>query len=162
MANDMVPLANGITLSAVSSVSFTSISGDYKDLFLVCETAISSGSTGVLRISMNSNSPATNRVIITGRDGAQTTSTGASIAVSGTFSNPNTRCAVSCSILDYAVTDKGKVAIVRTGGSVDNTGDNTSLVLLGQNTTSAITSITISFSSGNIPTGSFFALYGIR
>jgi hypothetical protein len=33
---------------------------------------------------------------------------------------------------------------------------------LGQNTTSAITSITISFSSGNIPTGSFFALYGIR
>lgn len=159
MPNAMVALANGTLGAAAASVSFTSISGAYKDLFLVCET-INSSINATLQISMNSNSPAANRVIITGRGGARTSASGASIVVSGAYDNTTTS-AVTCHILDYAATDKGKVAIIRTGGATGSGSDNTSLAVLQQNTTSAITSITISFSAGNLNANSRFALYGI-
>jgi hypothetical protein len=156
MANDMVALANGTTGAAVASVSFTSINGTYKDLFLVCDASPSS-SNAILQISMNSNSPAINRVYISGGSSSQVTGSGASIQLAASGVSASTRFGISCSVLDYAATDKGKVAIIRSGG---NTRSN--LTVLQQNTTSAITTITISFSSGNIQTGAFFALYGIR
>lgn len=159
MPNAMVALANGTLGADAASVSFTSISGAYKDLFLVCETSNSSLNTA-LQISMNSNSPAINRVIITGRAGARTSASGASLLVSGNYTN-DTPSATTCSILDYAATDKGKVAIIRNGGAVSNSSDNTSITVLQQNTTTAVTSITISYASGNLRSGSRFALYGI-
>lgn len=152
----MVALANGTTGAAVASVSFTSINGTYKDLFLVLDAA-PSVNNAILQISLNSNSPTINRVYISGGSTTQVTGSGASIQVAASGASASTRFTVSCSVLDYAATDKGKVAIVRSGG---NTRSN--LTVFQQNTTSAITSITISFSSGNINSGSFFALYGIR
>lgn len=161
MANDMVALANGTTGAAVASVSFTSINGTYKDLFLICD-ALTSSTNARPQISLNNNSPAINRVVIQGRSPAQTTTSGASTQITSDGYASAQRVSISCSILDYAATDKGKVAIIRNGGATGVSSDQSVLAVLQQNTTSAITSITISFSAGNVGAGSFFALYGIR
>lgn len=161
MANDMVALANGTLGAAANSVSFTSISQDYKDLLLICTMPSFSQGNVSLSISFNGNSPASNRIFLQGRSSSQTVSSGASNVAASNMANSPT--AVNCSVLGYSATDKGKVALVRSGNNSGVTSDQTSLTLLSQNSTTAITSITINIDGAKtMGVNSEFALYGIR
>jgi len=161
MPNAMVPLANGVLGSSATSVSFTSISQDYKDLLLVCEIK-NSASNSIISISFNSNSPASNRIFLQGRSDSQNISSGASNVIASSLSTSFVN-AVSCSVLGYSATDKGKVALVRSGAARPGDGQS-NIALLSQNSTTAITSVTIGVGASPqaLAAGSKFALYGIR
>jgi hypothetical protein len=160
MPNAMVPLANGVLGTGTNSVSFTSISQDYKDLLLVCEVIIANSNTSI-SISFNSNSPASNRIFLQGENGSQTISSGASTVIASSLGS-GLRPAINCSVMGYSATDKGKVAIVRSGAAAPAAGQS-NLALLSQNSTTAITSVTINLDGAKLMSaGSEFALYGIR
>jgi hypothetical protein len=68
-------------------------------------------------------------------------------------------------IYDYSATDKVKTHHTITGGSVDSAGSVQgvfSRMGLWDNSSTAVTSITLTSNGGNILSGSHFALYGIK
>jgi hypothetical protein len=114
-----------------------------------------------LSISFNSNSPASNRIFLQARSGSRTISSGASNVAASQLSD--LRTALNCSVMGYSATDKGKVALVRIGQAEPTSGQST-LTLLSQNSTTAITSITLSVGADPnfFASNSRFSLYGIR
>jgi len=152
----MVALGAGVLGTGINSVSFTSINQDYKDLLLICEIIPPTSNTSIF-ISFNGNSPAGNRIFLQARSGTRTISSGASTVIAANLPSLE-RVPVNCSVMGYSATDKGKVALVRSGAT-----DQTSLTLLSQNSTTAITSITINLDGAKLmQVGSQFSLYGIR
>jgi hypothetical protein len=150
------PLAN-ITLSTTaSSVTFSSISGAYRDLVLIASPVDYSGfATANLRINgdTGTNYP---WVRMQGDGSSATSSSGtASSIASGAYVVSSTeRMVARFEFLDYSATDKHKAVLTR--------GDNGSYLTVAYAqrwaNTAAITSIEL-FSSFGI--GSTFALYGV-
>lgn len=159
-----LPIAN-ITLGAnASTVTFSSISGSYRDLRLV----IMAGNTGngglVLRVNSDSGSNYF-YVAMRGETG-------------GTFSNSanDTRINIGNNVysqnaltllytvdfMDYSATDKHKLTLSRgNNGSSPSTANSVEAHANRWANTAAITSIQVLTTSGNIYAGSSFALYGI-
>lgn len=159
------PIATTTLGSAQSSVTFSSISGTYTDLVLVCQIAQAAGSNS-LRIRYNSD---------TGSNYSYTTLSGdGSTAISGRDSNltsglvANTSGSTSLElltithILNYSNTTTNKTHIGRGNRAASATDATVGL----WRSTSAITSIELAmgstFPSNNFATGSTFTLYGIK
>lgn len=157
------PLAN-ITLSgSASTVTFSSISGSYRDLVVVSFINTATGS-GYFRIRFNSDTGNNyNRVNASG-DGAGSLSSYATTSANGltlaeyALMGASYRPQFITHILDYSATDKHKTVISRG----DNAATGTEMICGRWANTAAITTIQLLDQSGNsFAAGSTFALYGV-
>lgn len=154
------PIANTTIGTAVNSVTFSSISGVYRDLVLVVNWG-NSATTG-FQIRFNSDTASNYSYVIAQGDGTTKTnlsSSSANVIPMGYVWNPNTVTGNSIiNIMDYSATDKHKTVLLR-----DNeTYVGTDMIAARWASTSAITSIQVfGGSSSNFTVGSTLALYGI-
>lgn len=156
-------LANLTLGASASTVTFSSISGSYRDLILVV-TAKSSASGWESRITVNSDTGA-NYSVIGMYNNPSTLSayapTAQSVMKFGFFGVLSTTTSVQwvTHFIDYSATDKHKIALSQIG----QTGDG--LIDLSTNrwvnTGSAITQLVVFPGSGTWSSGSTFALYGV-
>jgi len=159
------PIATTTLGSAQSSVSFTSISGSYTDLVLVCNTM---RTTGLDNIGVRFNSDTGSNyswTILKGNGSAASSDRRSSVSdiIFNVYNNDTSTPAVGIlQIQNYSNTTTYKTAISRSSGSA--AGFVYATVGLWRST-SAITSITL-FDEGSasavINTGSTFTLYGIK
>ena len=151
-----VPLATQTLGSAAASVTFSSISGSYTDLVIVVNGFTSySGSADAYQVSFNGGS--TGSITRLFGNGSSAASDRYSTPYAGWMSTA--RGADVINIMNYSNTTTYKTAITKSSsqGSYPIAG---ATALLWQST-SAITSVTISDTSGNWQIGSTFSLYGI-
>jgi hypothetical protein len=152
-----IPLANITLGSAASSVTFSSISGAYRDLIISAEAVGSTSEQYLLRL--NSDTGSNYSYVQMGGDSggafsSSTTTTGIRV---GYFAATSARDNAQISIMDYSATDKHKTTLVRT-----NSNAAAVRAITGRwANTAAVTSLVLTFPSGNFAIGSTFALYGI-
>jgi hypothetical protein len=157
------PIATNTLTSAASSVTFSSISGTYTDLIIVCTpTRVTTGAEELV-FQFNSDTGTNySSTILTG-DG----STASSIRFSNqTYANVNYNSNVSQTqttqiyqLMNYSNSTTFKTLIGR--GSTASSGVEAA-VSLWRNT-AAVTSIAAKLKNGNnFATGSTFTLYGIK
>lgn len=152
-----VPLAN-VTLGAdASTVTFSSISGSYRDLVLVLD---SKGAGFAPQIRFNNDSSSNYGWLYMGGTG---TGTAANLANSVTqfnlgnfvtFANPSLAI---FNIMDYSVTNKYKTVLNR----IDIPANGTSAWAMQWANTAAITSIQLFAAAGSYAAGSTLSLYGV-
>ena len=158
-------IASNVLSTQSDAVTFSSISGSYRDLILVgvVKTASSGGPSGNLRFNSDSGSNY-NYVEMRGNGsttGSQAGNTtfvqlGSSLYISNDFTYQ-----FLAQIMDYSATDKHKTVLVRSNQTVDpfNSGVGTYAIANRWASTSAITSITINVYQA--VAGSSFYLYGL-
>ena len=158
MAETYDPISTQTLGSATASVTFSSISGAYTDLVLVCNGKMVSGGDADQYMTFNGDSSALySRTYLYG-DGTTVSSSRVTGGTSMNFpywqsTNPHTTV---IQIMNYSNTTTYKTAISR------NAGTNTTTAEVGlYRSTSAITSITFT-GRVNFNTGSTFTLYGIK
>jgi hypothetical protein len=153
------PLANITLGSAANSVTFSSISGVYKDLRLVFSGGI--GSTNPV-FTINNDSSSTYLWTTLEGDGS-TTASAWNGNTYGAFANNyllgfNTSgVTVTMDILDYTATDKHKTILSRG----NNSARSVNAVVNRWPSTAAVTTIRLSANATNFTAGSTFALYGV-
>lgn len=162
MPSALVPLANITLGSSAATVTFSSISGSYRDLLLVAQPSSTSNLVG-LRMRINSDTGSNYPQVVAFGDGssaysASNNDTYISLA-NGAAWTTTSNATVIVSLLDYSATDKHKPILER--GNVIGTYPATVMSATRWASTSAITSIQLYFGSGNIAAGSTFALYGV-
>lgn len=159
MASALVPLANLTLSSAAATLTFSSISGSFRDLMLVANYTTSTGSYVQVRINGDTGS---NYSFVEmfgyGSGSGSSGSTNAQFWLDPAFGHSTSEPAIGqIHFLDYSATDKHKPALVKWGQA--GVAVETSAVRWAN--TSAITSFVLYPSSGNFATGSTFALYGV-
>jgi hypothetical protein len=162
MATAITPLANLTLGSSATSMTFSSIVGTYRDLYLVCTYTNATADGDYIAIKLNADSGSTySTVTLSGSGSAATSSqyTNSSlgwITVNGGFDT--TRGNLTVNFLDYAQTDKHKVWYSRNGTSTRGVE-----AIMGRwNSTAAITSVQVySVNGWSFAAGSTFALYGV-
>lgn len=157
------PIAS-VTLSSTSgSVTFSSISQAYRDLVLVINGTISTG-TGSFYLMFNNDMSANSSYNVT-MEGNGTNYTSAQqgqwSAVWGPYGY-NTVFSTTASthvinVIDYSVTDKFKTILMR------SSNPSTAVALVGGSwgVTSAVTSISINPTASTFAAGTTFSLYGV-
>ena len=156
------PLANITLGSASSTVTFSSISGNYRDLIVVFSGSTTSNGAGA-SYRLNGD---------TGNNYGSVRALGISSPISSAYSgggnlpflssNEGLGTAISnviLQIMDYSATDKHKTVLNRNNNN-NSLGTHTEMSAGRWFSTSAVTSITIS-SNINFAIGSSFALYGV-
>jgi hypothetical protein len=156
----LTPLANITLGSAAAGVTFSSISGSYRDLRLVINGGVTSG--GVARWTFNGDTTSTYVWVSLEGDGATASSTSNGNTY-GTFAN-NTivwtttlTTVASLDIMDYSATDKHKTVLSRTARPDNAVSDMT----LRWPSTAAITSMNVYAGASTWLAGTSFALYGV-
>lgn len=152
-------LANVTLASPTSTVTFSSISGAYRDLRVVF-----TGGIGSANPSFVINSDTSSTYLWTTLEGNGSASASAWNGNNyGSFANnyiigyDSSGIVIAMDILDYAATDKHKTILSR-GGNINRT---VNAVINRWPSTSAITSIQFRSDATNFTTGSTFALYGV-
>jgi hypothetical protein len=159
------PIATTTLSTSTATVSFTSISGSYTDLVLVCSIAQAAGNNS-LRIRYNSDTGSNYSWTNLQGDGSAASSVRSSSQTSGlvaeTTGSTSLELAIIANILNYSNSTTYKTHIGR-GNRASNLVDAT--VGLWRST-AAITSIELamggSFPTNNFASGSTFTLYGIK
>lgn len=153
-------LANTTLGSTVSSVTFSSISGSYRDLMVVVMPIASSSGYGLgLRFNADSGS---NYLFVTALGNGSSTASGLN-TTTRTYLNysttvPTTSQTISIGhIMDYSATDKHKTILAR--GNASSNG--TEMIAGRWANTAAITTVEVQF-LGNGVSGSTVALYGVK
>jgi hypothetical protein len=150
------PLATVTLGSSASSVTFSSIPATYRDLVLVMNASITTGSQ-VVRIRYNGDTGSNYPYVYIYADGSSATSGAgtSAFAEAGTISTGPS--VVISQIMDYSATDKHKSAITRTNIQ----GVNVLAWATRWANTAAITSIELTLTGSTYTAGSTFALYAI-
>lgn len=162
MATAWTPLANLTLGSSASSVTFSSISGSYRDLVLVIQASSTPSGTNIA-IRMNSDTGSNYPAVYASGDGSG--------AYSGTlnetwmqvayYSGATTSTFLSAvvTVADYSATDKHKTVLSRGG----NSAQGTDMIAGRWANTSAVTTLSVHARTGGVSfaTGSTFALYGV-
>ena len=158
--NTYVAIASQTLVSATASVNFTSISGAYTDLVLICSTTSATANGEVL---LRFNGDATSNYSCTYLDGngsaagsfRNSTQTGADLTYNAgsVTTNPNV---VRTNIMNYANTTTYKTALTR----IDSATQGLDATISLWRSTAAITSVNV-YSTSNFAIGSTFSLYGI-
>lgn len=154
------PIANNTLGSAVSTVTFSSISGSYTDLIIIAN--IKSSVNSNIFMQFNSDT-ATNysRTILSGTGSSVTSARNSNIAKIyldyNAFATTNFDNTKIIQIMNYSKTTTNKTCLVRSGTSTNGID---AIVGMWRNT-AAITSILLTNESGNFSIGSSFTLYGI-
>jgi hypothetical protein len=154
------PLANITLGSAAATVTFSSISGAYRDLILVIESQ--GTTTADARLTINGSSSAIyNYVRISGTGSSATSGSGANQTIgvisSQPFSTTSQAALLTLQFMDYSATDKHKTVLVRSNAA--STG--VEAIVQRWASTAAITSILVFPSTGSWAAGGTFSLYGI-
>lgn len=158
----ITPLANITLGSTASTVTFSSISGSYRDLYLVV-VAKTSAAGWQTRMRLNGDTGSNyNTVYIANSGNSPFNSTSAATAQMefGALGIASTTVDLiwKTSVFDYSVTDKQK----NVQSIIGNTGsDMVESSMHRYASTSAITSLVVYPGSGTWSVGSNFALYGV-
>ena len=160
MATPTYDLLDSTTLaSSASSVTFSSISQDYRDLILVCN--FSSTFNGQLYLNFNSDLSSLYDFVVMYGDGSSAASSKKANSSVVEYEFPRSSTSTPNfhihQIMDYSATDKHKSGLSRT----NRADGGTSATAFGYASTSAISSLTFQMQSGNFNAGSTFYLYGI-
>lgn len=154
------PLANLTLSSAQSSVTFSSISGAYRDLVLVLTAQCNTNSQELTYLRFNgdtgNNYPSV-YLYGTGSSAASSSSTISVVNINNTYFDQGNRGQMTYQILDYAQTDKHKSVL----GRADGSAYSTNLGAARWANTSAITTILVMSGFSGFAAGSTFALYGV-
>jgi len=152
------PIATITLSSSASSVTFSSIPQDYRDLVLVL-----TGSTTVttnVDITINSDNASDYGVVTMEGDGSSTFSNSNSdnnrLTVGVSFDTE--QGSIILQFMDYSATDKHKTFLER----FSNVNHGAMAAAFRYVNTSAITSVEIFTQSGDFSTGSTLSLYGIE
>lgn len=162
MATAITPLANITLTSATTTVSFTSISGLYRDLMLVVSGKWNTNnSSSVPWYSFNSDTNDANYYLVdiegTGSSAVSySVNYRASFASSFGYGNPAPNWQLISHFLDYSATNKHKAILTR----VDSPADRLGASAARWTNTSAITSITVQ-AGLSFAAGSTFSLFGV-
>ena len=147
---------NSITTAvATTTITFSSIPQNFRDLVLVANGSASTD-FGLL-VYFNNDNTASNysRITLTGTGSAVTTAN-----TSGQFAmalNENQTNNIA-SFMDYSTTDKFKVSLIR----INRPTFAVQAFARSWNSTSAISSISLSAGAGTMNVGTTFNLYGIE
>lgn len=152
-SNAWTPLANLTLASPQSSVSFSSISQNFKDLVLIVDGGAPSGQISDLFLGFNGTTGSYSmvRAYGTGSGVGSSTNGGSAGTIYATFGNR------IINIMDYSATDKHKTWITRD----NNPANNVFMIVATWQSTAAVTSFSIYGDSANFATGTTFALYGV-
>lgn len=163
------PIATTTLGSDTASVTFSSVSGSYTDLVLVCSYAVtSSGNTGLMRVGNGSADTGSNYsdIVIYGNGTSSasqrdTNKTFFYLIEAGnvglTVGNTNT----IVNLMNYANTSVYKTVLFRGNSSAATTFPAVEAQAGLWRSTSAINFIYLYTSGGNFSSGSTFTLYGI-
>ena len=153
-----------VLASAASSVEFTSISGDYRDLILVVNGKTISGTAdGILEF--NNDTTITNyKAVRMQGNGSTATSSAASqyIVLGNNVFNATDAGLVKVQIMDYSTTNKHTTVLTRAGRGG---GANTPTVIAAAGrweNTSAVSSLKVTCFGNSFAAGTTFYLYGIE
>jgi hypothetical protein len=160
----MVPLANITLGSAASTVTFSSIPATYRDLRLVVAKTLTAQANSYIRFNGDSGSNYT--VVGVGFNwqpaaGSFTDGPTTSISDHWGYASTPQGSTTYMDILDYSATDKHKTALVRFNGMTTDGNWGMDQAAARWASTTAITSITMSLSSGQYAAGSTFSLFGV-
>ena len=166
MAITYEPISTTTLGSAAATVTFSSISGSYTDLVLVM-SAFGSVSGADIRVQVNSDTAS--NYSLTRLVGYTTAFSNRasnatywqitnSVGIGSSSSDPT---ADVIQFMNYSNTTTNKTILVRHNQPQSSLMETAAQVGLYRST-SAITSITFSLSSGNYSSGSTFTLYGIK
>ena len=156
-------LIDSVTLSSsAASVTFSSITQDYRDLVLVAQplSLTASDFGGSSNITFNGDTGTNySYVRMTGNGSTTDSSSGTQNRIPGPFQNNSTyNDLFICQIMDYSATDKHKTVLMKKAPLPAEVG---AFAHRWANT-AAITSITFTGISGDFAAGSTFYLYGIE
>jgi len=150
-----IPIASITLGSTTSSVTFSNIPQNYRDLVLLVEHT--STQTGETFFKFNNDTGSNyHRVFVDARNGS--TSTSIQTQMSAFYAPAGDRTTGIMNILDYSKTDRHKTSIIRFGNATYTVQPH------GQRwaNNAAITEINLDPNSGSYNTGSTFSLYGIE
>lgn len=150
-------IASNVLSSSASSVTFSSISGSYRDLVLVVN-ATAPGNN--LNLRFNSDTGTNYSYVWANGNGSTTVSNSAAsqnqmILTSATYLTSVRNTNIS-QIMDYSATDKHKTVLTRGNGEY-----GTEMRAGRWASTSAITSVTAICDGGSFDANSSFYLYGL-
>ena len=157
MATPTYDLLDSTTLtSSASSVTFSSISQDYRDLVLVfeCQGSLSARVNGYL----NGDTGTNYFMVSMENDGGAVSDSGSSLAFfNAGLVRSDHRAINRVNFMDYSATDKHKTMLQREDAALARLGARA----MRWANTAAITSIEVAPTSGTFDTGSTFYLFGI-
>lgn len=148
--------------SSASSVTFSSIPATYRDLILVINGGIATGSSNFL-IALNSDTTNANYSMVqmsgTGSATESTVGSGNGTRYLNYYGFPSTdlNTVITTQIMDYSATDKHKTFLTRS----NNAGNGVTALANRWANTAAVTSVQVIGESQNIRTGSTVNLYGV-
>lgn len=155
-----VSIASQTLSSSASSVTFSSISGAYTDLFLVCDLTTTNAGDTYTFLSVNGAPSGTSYSLtrLQGDGATASSSRETSISRINIYStNSSSRCNFIINFQNYSNTTTYKTILSRCNNTADSVVQTVGL----WSNTSAITSIVLTPQSGNYTSGSTFSLYGI-
>jgi hypothetical protein len=158
----LTPLANITLGSAANTVTFSSISGLYKDLYLVYRGNADGYSGNAPSMRFNNDSSVAYPCNIWTGDGSGTIAGQSNFSwiniSDASYISPAAASMITVHIFDYSSTDKHKTTLSRA-----NAGAAVNMNSGRWPNNAAITSLVLSigFGSANFVAGSTFALYGI-
>ncbi|CAB4158560.1 hypothetical protein UFOVP710_10 [uncultured Caudovirales phage] len=163
---ESIATANGTGASGV--ITFSSIPSTYKHLQIRwIDKSTTTGSYNFLRFNSDSGSNYANHYLYgdgaSAVSGADTTQTSINLYGSLVTSSASNVYAVHVlDILDYTSVNKNKT--IRALGGQDSNGSGIAILTSGlwMNSSTAISSLTITANTGSFTTASSFALYGIK
>lgn len=161
MPTAITHLSTQTVTSAVTSVSFSSISASYRDLYITFSATIDSASAQIVRVIFNNDTGITMNCSFV--ESSNTTKYQAQIGASRLFMQYNWSPLKNSvytygqlNILDYAKTDRFKTILGQTGNGTLTMGYAAGRA----NIASAIHTVTIETSSNNFVNSSF-SLFGV-
>jgi hypothetical protein len=159
MAKTYEPIQTQTVGTAVATVTFSSIPQTYTDLILVFRGITTAATTENIYCTYNSDSSSLyswTRIVGDGSTASSARSSGQTYQIIAD-TDLNQMNSVT-QIMNYSNTTTFKTAISRSNSS----GLRASLYADLYRSTNAISSVTLTMSSGNFATGSTFTLYGIK
>lgn len=157
MSTAITPLANVTLSSATSTVTFSSISGLFRDLYCVI-TPLAATTGGGVTLRFNGDTGTNYDRVVNYGNGSSAGSGATNGNSQGYFgADSSGQSVIILQVMDYTATNKHKDWIARhsqVDGWVSHTVGNWS-------NTSAITSLQIRNDSQNFSIGATFALYGV-
>ena len=153
------PLANVTLASSANTVTFSSITGAYRDLRIVFSGGIGSSNAS---FTINNDSSSTYYWTTLEGDGSATSSayngnTYGSFAYNYVTWYSSSGIVLTFDILDYSATDKHKTMLSR----LNNSARAVNAVVNRWPSTAAITSLRLNANGSDFTAGSTFALYGV-
>lgn len=156
-------LATITTSSSVSSVTFSSIPGTYRDLYLVMLAAGTTANRYGFELNLNNDTTPSNYARLRLYFESSLFSDYSSAHVIPVLTPERSMHEIH--IFDYAQTNKHKAMLVSGGGQGENSAYSSMGLMAGKwNNTGAVTSLVIREigNASNIAGGSRFSLYGVK